>query len=321
MADKMRFLVVGCGNIAQRCSIPALMQSGVSEIVCCVDSNSAKGAEIQAKFGLPFETDIDIALDRYLFDAVYIAVPNAVHLEIIRKAASHHKQILCEKPLAGSLEDAEEIARIGKEYGVAIFEGFMYQFHDQYSIRTRMIEDGAIGRPFLFQAWFGFPPIPSTDFRYSRELGGGCVLDSCAYLVHSARHFFGTEPVKVYSILEKEGHDVEVRASIMMDFGDSRSAMLVSGFDNKYKNEITVWGTEGIMRVERAFAQPADYHSKITVEKQDGTVEYTMPACNHFIKEIEYFVTNCDASAESWREEFLHQSKVLSDIKSSLESK
>ena len=112
----------------------------------------------------------------------------------------------------------------------------------------------------IFQGWFGFPPIADTDFRYKKALGGGCVLDSCAYLVHSARHFYGCEPEHVYAVLShEEGREVETHATILLDFGQGRVANLVSGFINKYKSQQVNWGSKGLLSLERAYALPPDF--------------------------------------------------------------
>ena len=312
----MKFVVVGCGNIAQRCSIPALMNSGVTEIVCCVDVNPAKENEIREKFGLPFSTDLQKVLETMDFDSVYISTPNAIHVQIVEQAAKCGKNILCEKPLAGTREDAERIAELGIQYNVPIFEGFMYQFHEQHMVKNRMIADGAIGEVQLFQGWFGFPPLQDTDFRYKKSLGGGAVLDACAYLVHSARHFYNCEPEHIYAVLSKEeGREVETHATILLDFGKGRVANLVTGFNNKYKSQQIIWGTKGMLSLERAYALPPTFESVLTIETQEETKQYRMPACNHFEEEMRYFVDNYRTKAEEWRKEFLNQNWVLMEIK------
>ena len=316
MDSKMKFVVVGCGNIAQRCAIPAIINSGASELVCVVDVDESKRDLVLEKYKVPFETDLKHVLEIYDFEAVYISTPNAIHVQIIETIAPYRKQILCEKPLASSLEDAERIAELGKMYNISIFEGYMYQFHEQHKVKNKLIADGAIGDVQLFQAWFGFPPIAATDFRYKKSLGGGCVLDACTYLVHSARHFYGCEPQNVYAVLSKEeGCEVETHATILLDFGNGKVANLVSGFNNKYKSEQTIWGSKGLLRLERAYALPPDFQSTLTIETQNDKVEYSMPACNHFEKEIRYFAANYAELAAEWREEFLNQSRVLSTIK------
>lgn len=315
--SKMKFIVIGCGNIAQRCSIPALMNSGVTKVVCVVDTDERKREIVETRFGLPFETNLKYVLDTYDFESVYISTPNAIHVQIVEQVAPYRKNILCEKPLAGSIADAERIAELGKQYNIPIFEGFMYQFHTQHSIKNKMIADGAIGEPQLFQGWFGFPPIADSDFRYRKELGGGCVLDSCAYLVHSARHFYGCEPKHVHAVLSREkGREVETHATILLDFGKGRVANLVSGFNNKYKSQQVIWGNKGLMSLERAYALPPDFQSTLTIETQEGVSHHTMPACNHFEEEMRYFVENCATHADEWRKEFLNQTRVLMSVKS-----
>ncbi len=312
----MKFVVVGCGNIAQRSVIPALMTSDVTEIVCCVDVNPTKKTEIQSKFSLPFETNLQYVLETYDFDSVYISTPNAIHVQIVEQVAKFGKNILCEKPLAGSVNDALHIAELGERYNIPIFEGFMYQFHEQHKEKMRLIADGVIGETQLFQGWFGFPPLQADDFRYKKALGGGCVLDACAYLVHSARHFYGCEPCDVYAVLGYESEcDVETHATVILDFGNGRVANLVTGFNNKYKSQQVIWGSKGVLSLERAYALPLDFQSTLTVETQEKTFHYTMPQCNHFVEEMRYFVANCQSCAEAWRREFVNQNIVLEKIK------
>ena len=316
MASKMKFIVVGCGNIAQRCAIPAIINSGVTELVCIVDTDASKEDLVKEKFNIPFETDLQYVLNNYEFESVYISTPNAIHVSIIEQVAVCHKNILCEKPLASSYEDAERIAQIGQQYNVPIFEGYMYQFHKQHEIKNRLIENGEIGTPQLFQGWFGFPPLDDKDFRYKKQLGGGCVLDACAYLVHSARHFYKSEPKNVYAVLSAEdGREVETHATILLDFGDGKVANLVTGFNNKYKSQQVIWGSKGILSLERAYALPPDFSSTLTIETQNETIEYKMPVCNHFEEEMRYFVENYQLKAEEWRTEFLNQSKLLARIR------
>ena len=119
----MKFIVIGYGNIAQRCSIPALMNSGVTEVVCVVDTDERKREIVETRFGLPYETDLKHVLETYEFESVYISTPNAIHVQIVEQVAPYSKKILCEKPLAGSMADAEHIAALGELYNIPIFEG------------------------------------------------------------------------------------------------------------------------------------------------------------------------------------------------------
>ena len=312
----MKFAIIGCGNIAQKSAIPALLNSGVSSISVCVDTNPEKRKEIYEKYNLPFETSLEKAFNKYNFDAVYISTPNATHKEIILYAAKNKKHILCQKSIVSNFVEANEVVIYCKENNVAIFEGFMYQFHTQHKVVKNIIESGEIGNPFHFQAWFGFPPISQNDFRYNKSLGGGAILDAGSYTIHSARHFFNCEPISIHSIIENEGHEVEVRGCAMLNFGKNRTAHLVFGFNNMYQNKYIIWGTKGVITLDRAFAIPPDFESVLLLEKQGLKKEYIMRPCNHFIEEIRYFVQNISSinHVQQWQDEILNQLKVISKI-------
>lgn len=312
----MRFAVVGCGNIARKAVIPAIMKSELTTLAVCIDRKPEKEEELTSAYQCGFATSICEAVKKYEFDAIYISTPIAFHKEAIIEAALSGKHILCEKSIVPSLEDAKEIVELCKKQNVALFEGFMYQFHEQHKKVNELVQNNEIGKPFHLQAWFGFPPIKETDFRYSKELGGGAVLDAGSYTIHLARHFFNAEPKSVYAILENESHKVEIRGTVMLDFGASRTAHMVFGFNNLYQNKYEIWGTTGKLSLTRAFALPPDFSSTLTVEKQGSINEIRMPACDHFIEEFNYFVRNHSnlQIREEWLTEIISQSSSLNKI-------
>ncbi len=312
----LRFAVIGCGNLALRYSIPAIMNCKDSELVVCINRSKKPKEKIEEEFKIPFETSFIEALEKYEFDAVYISTPNAVHAETVFLAAKNKKHILCEKSLGINLKEVEEMVQCCKENNVALFEGFMYQFHTQHQFVKKLVQDGEIGIPFHFQATFGFPPINQDDFRYKKELGGGVVLDAGSYTVHSARHFFGKEPISSNAILENEGHEVEIRGTVLLNFDESRTASLIFGFNNMYQSKYTIWGTKGIITLERAFALPPDFKPTCVLEKQGFKEFYELEACDHFIEEIRFFCDKYSSlnNREIWYNEAINQSKVLNSI-------
>jgi hypothetical protein len=313
----LKFAVIGCGNLAMKYSIPALLNSGKSEIVVCVDTNR-RGQEkiIRENYNLPFETSLEEALLNHNFDAVYISTPIGTHKDLVLLAAKNNKHVLCEKSLGSNLQEVEEMVSICKQQNVALFEGFMYQFHTQHQFVKNLINKGEIGVPVNFQASFGFPPINENDFRYKRKMGGGVVLDAGSYTVHSARHFFGLEPISAYSVLENEGHEVEIRGTALLNFGNSKTASLTFGFDNMYQSKYVIWGTKGIITVKRAFALPPDLKPTCILEKQGFKEEYELEACDHFIEEIKYFCEKYEnqIEKENWFKEAINQAKVLNSL-------
>lgn len=313
----LKFAVIGCGNLALKYSIPALINSPVSSVVVCVDPNRRGQKEaVEEKFGLKLVTSLEEAVQNYDFDAVYIAAPTGVHRDLVLTAANYKKHILCEKSLGSNLKEVEEMIEVCKQNDVALFEGFMYQFHTQHQYVKNLIKKGEIGVPFHFQGSFGFPPINENDFRYKKELGGGVVLDAGSYTIHAARQFFNAEPLTSNSVLEKEGKEVEIRGTVLLNFGKSRTASLVFGFDNHYQSNYTIWGTKGMITLERAYALPPDFKPKCILEKQGFKEIYTLEACDHFIEEIKYFYNKYQNlnEKENWYKEAINQAKALNSL-------
>jgi predicted dehydrogenase len=311
---KMKFVIVGFGNNTKKSVIPAIFGSQQASLVAIIDRRAEKKAEIVKSYNCGFATSIEEAVNNFDFDAVYISIPIAIHKEYILEGAKFGKHILCEKSIVPNLFDAIEVVNYCKEKNVALFEGFMY--HEQHRFVRNLIDDDEIGIPFHIQSSFGFPPINETDFRYNKALGGGALLDAGAYTIHFARHFFKEEPLNVYSVLENEGHNVEIRGAIMLNFGKSRTAQSVFGFNNMYQNKYEIWGTKGKLSLTRAFAVPRDFSSSLTLEKQGLTKDIKMPICDHFSNQFTNFVNGAyiPEMRRLWLDEILAQAEVMNKV-------
>jgi NDP-hexose-3-ketoreductase len=312
----MKFALIGCGNNSRKSVIPAILNSIDVSLVVIIDRSSEKESEIVETYNCGFATSISEAVDKFDFEAIYISTPIAIHKDNILEAAKFGKHILCEKSIVENYEDALEVVSYCRKQNVALFEGFMYQFHEQHSLVRNLIDNDEIGTPFHIQSHFGFPPIRASDFRYSRKLGGGAVLDAGSYTIHFARHFFKAEPINVFSILENEGHNVEIRGTTMLNFGNSRTAHSVFGFNNMYQNKYEVWGTKGKLLLNRAFAVPSDFSPTLILEKQGIIKEFKIPRCNHFIEQFSYFTKgfNDPEIRKLWLDEILAQANVIKKI-------
>jgi len=312
---KLRFCVVGVGNVALKYGIAAINNSGVSEVVVCVDHGIAKKEVVTERFGLPFELSLSDAIKNHEFDAVYVSVPTAFHKEVTLEAAANSKHILCEKPLASNLAEAEIMLAQAKANKVALFEGFMYRFHSQHAFANKLIEEGRVGKVFQLNVSFAYPRRPEGDFRLDKKKGGGVLLDAGCYTIHFARNFYGLEPTKVFSTLYFE-NDVDIRGNVLMEFGEGKTAHLSFGMDNHYKNQYEIIGDRGLLRVERAFSVSNEYIPLVSLENAKGMETFELEPDNHFENEIGYFVENINNAAmhEDWRWEALAQAGVMERV-------
>jgi NDP-hexose-3-ketoreductase len=313
----VRFGVLGCGSIARRAMLPALSLNPRVQLVAVASRSYENAARYAAEFNCEAEVGYENLLARSDIDAVYIALPVGLHAHWAIEAAKNRKNVLCEKTLTASLQETREIIAECRRSEVALLEGFSYQFHPQHRAVNDLIAAGGIGVPILFQAWLGFPPIDSPH-RYDPALGGGALLDAGTYTIHVARRFFNTEPAILSAQLDKGDKDVEIYGSVHLRFISGESALVGFGFNLMYRNSYTVWGTEGIVTLTRAFSIPAHLAPTMVLERQGCREERQLCAADQFRLEVEAFCGGLDDETQrlKWSTDALNQATALDNVRS-----
>ncbi|MFT7457453.1 MAG: NDP-hexose-3-ketoreductase [Planctomycetota bacterium] len=314
---KVRFGIIGCGNITRKFA-PAFKESSYAELIAISSRSAEKAKEYSSLFECEGVVGYDSLLERSDIDAVYIATPTGTHMEWCLKAARKGKHILCEKTLAVDEQQVLKILECCEKENVSIFEGFAYQFHPQHDLLRDLIEDGSIGKPKCVEAKFGFPLI-STDHRYDPSLGGGSLLDAGAYTIHMARKVFEREPIEVHSTLDTGREQVDIFGAALLNFGKGQTAQLVFGFNYHYRNCCSIWGTEGLIELERVFSVPDTHSARLIHSKQDYRKEYNLEPYSIYLGEIDNFCINMDTkiSQKKWGLESLLQIRVLDAVRNS----
>ena len=183
----------------------------------------------------------------------------------------------------------ERIIDVCNKNKIALLEGFMYQFHSQHKFVNDYIRSNNIGNPILFEARFGFPPLKASNYRYSKSEGGGALFDAGVYTIHAARNFFKREPIDLFGIINNGDFGIDDGGSILMDFGQNQIAQLSFGFNNYYQNNYTIWCTDGLLKVNRAFSIPIDLKPEIIIECNNSIDKKELEPSNQFLNEIDYF--------------------------------
>jgi NDP-hexose-3-ketoreductase len=313
---KLRVGIIGAGRVAAKYFVPAAKESSSVQIAGIASLSSPQNAQQLAQIlGCTVFGDYGSLLRSPEIDAVYIAVPNGLHARWIEEAAAHKKHVLCEKPLCATLAETEDAIANCRRSDVALLEGFAYQFHPQHARVRSLIAEGAIGRPLHFMAYFGFPPIQpvETEPRYRSELGGGALLDAGAYTIHSARRFFGREPLQVSGNLFNDGRPVDFHGAGLLDFGEGQTATVAFGFNNAYRNTYSIWGTSGIITALRAFSIPASVSPVVRLERQSGSEDIVIPGFDQFRGELDTFseIVRDKDSRTRWYDDALAQARVI----------
>ncbi len=205
-------------------------------------------------------------------DAVYISLPNNLHAEWSIKAAAAGKHVLCEKPLALSVEDVDRIEAAAHRYGVVIAEAFMYRHHPQTLRVVELIHEGAIGRLQLIRGGFTFMIERPEDIRLQPELGGGSIWDVGCYPISYARTAAGgIAPEEVFGWQETSPSGVDTAFFGQMRFPGGVVAQVDCGFNSEFRTVMDFIGDRGRITVTNAFKPSPE--GQVYISKGDGIGE------------------------------------------------
>jgi predicted dehydrogenase len=196
--------VVGLGTLTTGQVIPALAQTQNCYLAGLVSSSADKLRELGAATGVPEDAqytydDFDRIAQNREIQFVYIAVPNALHADFAVRAARAGKHVLCEKPLAASVKQAESMIAASKAARKYLAVGYRVHFSPHHREVLRLSREQVFGPVSYVRANIGFSLGEDADWRLKRNLaGGGVLLEQGVYAVHAARSLIGMNPVQVF---------------------------------------------------------------------------------------------------------------------------
>ena len=186
--------VIGCGGIADRRTIPGLVEAKNARLLAVMDQVPEVTKRVQEKYGCPrsYDSVADLLADREI-DAVYIATPVFAHTEQVMAAAAAGKHILVEKPLAMNTRQGREMVEACKKAGIYATEGYMMKFHSLHQRAKEIIDSGTLGKVVLMRAQLScwYPEIPGAWRQDPKLGGGGALMDMATHLYDLMRWFVG----------------------------------------------------------------------------------------------------------------------------------
>lgn len=197
MTDTIRWGILSTASIGIKRVIPAIQKASNGIAHAITSRNYERASEVAEQFDIPvvYGNYEDLLADDTV-DAIYIPLPNSMHMEWAIKCAQAGKPTLCEKPLASNATEAQQMVDAFAEADILLAEAFMYRFHPQNQRAQYMVGEGAIGEPYLMNASFCFRLTDEENIRLSRDLAGGAIMDVGCYCVNSMRFITGEEPTK-----------------------------------------------------------------------------------------------------------------------------
>ena len=276
---KVRYAVVGLGHIAQVAVLPAFAHATEnSELTAFISSDPDKLAELSARYGVTnlfsYE-EYETALRSNTFDAVYLALPNDMHKDFAVAAAKAGIHVLCEKPMATSKADCEQMIAAAKLNNIKLMIAYRLHFERTNMKTVEALELGKIGIPKLFNSSFTLQ-VREDNIRTKKEHGGGPLFDIGIYCINAARYIFQDEPIEIMATAvsgpDFRFFEIEESAAVIMKFPNERLASFVCSFGCQQVSHYEVVGTKGSIRVDPAY----EYADETGFELKEGKKEHSL---------------------------------------------
>ena len=240
--------------------IPAIRAAEGAELVAVASRDRARAEAYARQWGIPRAWgDYEALLTDPQVDVVYISLPNSLHAEWTIRAAQQGKHVLCEKPLALSVEQVDRIIDAAESAGVVIAEAVMYLYHPLLQKAQRLVKAGAIGQATLARAAFTFFLDRLHDVRWKPDLGGGSLWDVGSYPVSFIRWMVG-EPEEVFGWQTLSAGGVDTAFAGILRYDNGILAHFDSGFRQQFYLQAQVTGTEGTLTLNRPFLMTPESH-------------------------------------------------------------
>ena len=294
----LRLGVLGAARIALGGIMPAAARTDSVQVVAVATRGGKRSQEVHdaAPEAELFE-DYDSLLGSAAVDAVYIPLPNSMHVEWTVKAVEAGKHVLCEKPFALDAEGAQRAIEAAEKAGVKLMEGFMFRLHPQTLRLKELLSEGAVGEVMQAVAQFGHRLDDPGDVRGIGSLGGGALGDVGCYCVSGLRLAFGDEPrrTSAYAQFDEEGAERELAAVLEFEAG---LGVVSCSISSVRRERMEIVGTEGKISLDAPFrADKAG--GKLEITRSGETSTETFGEADPYRAELEEFAAAVRENRES----------------------
>jgi predicted dehydrogenase len=288
---KVHWGVLGTARIGMRQVIPAMQAGEHCEMVAIASRDLGQAEAAAQALGLPkAHGSYEELLEDSSIQAVYIPLPNHLHVPWSLRALEAGKHVLCEKPIGLSSAEARTLLDASKKHPhLKVMEAFMYRFHPQWQRACELIDEGAIGELRTIQAFFSYFNDDPSNIRNQAAFGGGALMDIGCYCISASRLVFAAEPQRVLGIVEFDpDFQVDRLTSAVLDFGRGTSTWTCAT-QLAYYQRVNIFGTEGRIEVEIPFNPPLEAPTRIWHWRDDKLEEFVFDPANHYTLQGDQF--------------------------------
>jgi predicted dehydrogenase len=216
---------------------------------------------------------------------IYNSLPNHLHAEWTIKAVEAGKHVLCEKPLALSVDEVDAIKSAAQEHGRVVAEAFMYRHHLQTLKVQELVRNGSLGILKLVRGSFSFVLSRTGDVRLNPEWGGGSIWDVGCYPISYTRSVLGEEPFEVFGWQATGPTGIDLTFIGQMKFVNDVHAQFDSSFDIPFHSFMEIVGSEATLSIPRPF-KPG-INEEIFITRDDKTETIKIKGQELYLGEVE----------------------------------
>jgi predicted dehydrogenase len=281
---KVHWGVLSTANIGVRRVIPGMQAGKYCDMVAIASRNLERAWAVADQLGIPkaYGSYDELLADPEI-EAVYIPLPNHLHVPWSIRALRAGKHVLCEKPIGLSSAEAQELLAEARQHPhLKVMEAFMYRHHPQWQRALALVNEGAIGELRTLHSTFSYYNVDPDNVRNQADIGGGGLMDIGCYCISLSRFIFGAEPQRVMGIVEYDPvFHTDRLASGIFDFGNGTSTFTCATQLVPYQR-VNIFGTQGRVEIEIPFNPPSNRPCKIWHERGNEVEEIVLQVCDHY---------------------------------------
>jgi glucose-fructose oxidoreductase len=290
----VRYAVVGLGHIAQVAILPAFAHSKKnSRLVALFSDDEVKRRELGKRYRVPYVApynDYDRMLAEGIVDAVYIALPNSMHLDFAARAAKAGVHVLCEKPLTSTAHDSEKMIAACERYGVKLMTAYRLHFEKSNLEAIKIARSGKLGELRYFNSIFSMQ-ANHPNIRLEKKMGGGPLHDLGVYCINAARNLFRAEPTEVFGVTatgrDPRFREVPEMVSATLRFPGEKIATFVCSFGAANASICHMVGTRGRLELRNAYEYVEPIELQMTIDDKETKRKFQKR--DQFAPELLYF--------------------------------
>jgi predicted dehydrogenase len=282
--EKIQWGILSTAKIGVEKVIPALQKSTYGHVGAIASRSEERARKAAGQLNIPtaYGSYEELLKDARI-DAVYIPLPNHLHVPWTIKALEAGKHVLCEKPIGLSAKEARQLQQKAAQYpDLKVMEAFMYRFHPQWKKARQLVNEGCIGALGTIHSFFSYFNDDPDDIRNKQNIGGGGLMDIGCYNISLSRYLFDDEPSRVTAHIELDpDFKVDRLASAIMEF-EAGTTTFTCATQLSHGQGVAIYGTSGHIEIETPFNMPPDQPATIWLYSGGDKEKITLGPDNQY---------------------------------------